>query len=330
LTTATRTAPVELVPASADRGEWLAARRDGIGASEIAAVLGISPWDSPFSLYWKKREGWESEVNDDMRTGILVEPVVAEWWLANCDPNENLTLSQVGLFASGERPWQICTPDRLVHLACPSCGDGPPDTWGCSDCRNTGLGSPAHAVLECKWTGSWNGWGDPGGDDIPVYYRAQVQWQCDVMDVDEWHLAVLGPSGFRAYQGRRDETDLRMMREAGRRFMQQIENDDPPGVDEHAATLSTLKKLHPDLDDRAQEVDPATAAGYRRARALKTHATALCDRYEARLRAAMGDAKRAVCDGQTVATRVISDIAERTQTVAAHRRDYLLAPREKK
>jgi hypothetical protein len=44
----------------------------------------------------------------------------------------------------------------------------------------------------------------------------------------------------------------------------------------------------------------------------------------------MGDAKRAVCDGQTVATRVISDIAERTQTVAAHRRDYLLPPRPKK
>lgn len=324
MTTATRAAPIELVSASADRREWLAARRDGIGASEIAAVLGISPWESPFSLYWRKVNGWAVDINDEMSAGTRAEPVIADWF---ADQHPEFVAYPSGLYASRERPWQLATPDRLVLTECEHWRDDPHSSYPCAACHHR---EPV-ALVECKYVvHGWDGWGEPGTDEIPVHYRAQGLWQADVMGVDEVYFAAWHGATFREYLVRRDETDLRMMREAGRRFMQRIEDDDPPSVDEHTATLATLKKLHPDLDDRAQEVNPATAAGYRRARALKTHATALCDRYEARLRAEMGDAKRAVCDGQTVATRVISDIAERTQTVDAHRRDYLLAPREKK
>jgi putative phage-type endonuclease len=324
LTTATRPGPVELVPASADRREWLAARRDGIGASEIAAVLGISPWESPFSLYWRKVNGWAVDINDEMSAGIRAESVIAGWF---ADQHPEYVVHPSGLYANRERPWQLATPDRVLcdaQMHDNPFPDDPTFDWHHYD-------NLIDALVECKYVvHGWEGWGEPGTDEIPVHYRAQGLWQADVMGVDEVYFAAWHGATFREYLVRRDETDLRMMREAGRRFMARIENDDPPSVDEHAATLATMKKLHPDLDDRAQEVDAATAAGYRRARALKTHATALCDRYEARLRAEMGDAKRAVCDGQTVATRVISDIAERTQTVAAHRRDYLLPPRPKK
>ena len=48
-----------VVPADAPEAVWLAARREGIGASEISAVLGISPWESPFSLFWRKVNAWE-------------------------------------------------------------------------------------------------------------------------------------------------------------------------------------------------------------------------------------------------------------------------------
>ena len=40
-----------------DRAAWLAQRRNGIGASDIAAVLGISPWKTPLQLYMDKRGG---------------------------------------------------------------------------------------------------------------------------------------------------------------------------------------------------------------------------------------------------------------------------------
>ncbi|MFI1197732.1 YqaJ viral recombinase family protein [Micromonospora sp. NPDC020750] len=309
---------VELLPAelaTPDNPDWHKLRREGVTASEIAAVLGISPWDSPFSLYWQKVNDWRTEDNEQMTTGRRVEPVVADWWLDTHDPHENLVGTRAGLYAHPDRPWQRATPDRLIKMACPDCdgagtyaSPGGRLTFECPDCE--GKAGPAVSVLECKWTGSWDGWGEPGTDDIPVYYRAQVLWQIDVLGVDEGHLAVLGPGGFRAYGPiRRDEQDLAVMREAGRRFVDRLDAGDPPDVDEHAATLATVKRLHPDLVDAEQEISPATAAGYRRARALKAAAARLCDRFEARLRVELGSNRVAVHDGAKVATRSIFDVA---------------------
>jgi putative phage-type endonuclease len=301
--------PRLVLPAGASEDVWLAERRKGIGASEIAAVLGISPWDSPFSLHWRKREGWEAEVNDEMRVGTLVEPVVAEWWAAECDPLENLTVTPAGLYASADRPWQLATPDRLVYPVCPDCdgvglaGDLDHGLGPCT-CSPVGCG-PLAAVLECKWTATWDGWGEPGTDEIPVYYRTQVLQQCDVMDVHDWYLAVLGPGGFRAYRGRRDERDLVLMRAAGERFMDRLVAGDAPDVDGHAATIRVLKQLHPSIEDVDVDVPVELAEGYRRARALRSRADKLVDRYEARIRSALGGGRRAVCAGRLVASRSI-------------------------
>ncbi|WP_432050278.1 YqaJ viral recombinase family protein [Verrucosispora sp. NA02020] len=306
--------PVELLPAAQARPgnpEWHKLRREGVSASEIAAVLGISPWDSPFSLYWQKVNGWETPDNEYMSNGRRVEPVVAEWWADENDPHENLAVVRAGLYAHPERPWQLATPDRLIRMACPECdGDGAyasPGgrlTFECPDCE--GRGGPVVSVLECKWTGTWDGWGEPGTTDIPVYYRGQLLWQIDVLGVDEGHLAMLGPGGFRAFGPiRRDEADLNVMREAARRFLARIDAGDPPDVDEHSATLATVKRLHPDLVDEQAEITAATAAGYRRARALKKHAERLCAAFEARLRTEMGAARVAVHDGVKVASRSV-------------------------
>ncbi|MDQ3578214.1 MAG: YqaJ viral recombinase family protein, partial [Actinomycetota bacterium] len=50
--------------------EWHAARAQGLGGSEIAAVLGLSPWESRFSL-WHRKTGTASPVveNDIMYWG---------------------------------------------------------------------------------------------------------------------------------------------------------------------------------------------------------------------------------------------------------------------
>jgi putative phage-type endonuclease len=297
---------VLVVPPYGDEQVWLAARRQGIGASEIAAVLGISPWDSAFSLHWRKREGWEVEPSEEMRVGTLVEPVVADWWTRAYDPLGGLRVDAAGLHRHESRAWQLATPDRLLWTVCDDCPDQAQP--GCAECDWTGR-RRLTGVLECKWTATWHGWGEPDTDDIPVYYRTQVLWQCDVMDVDRWHLAVLGPAGFRAYAGRRDERDLRVMRTAGAAWWADLQAGTAPDVDGHTATADTLRRLHPTVNDVDVEVPVELAEGYRRARALRSRAADLVDRYEARIRTAIGSGRRAMCGGRLVASRSVYDAA---------------------
>lgn len=37
-----------------DRAEWLEWRRNGIGATDVAGILGVSPWASPWSVWADK------------------------------------------------------------------------------------------------------------------------------------------------------------------------------------------------------------------------------------------------------------------------------------
>jgi putative phage-type endonuclease len=285
--------------ATPENPAWHEARRAGVSASEIAAVLGISPWESPFSLYWRKVNGWEVDETEEMSTGRYAEPAIAAWAADTIDPNENLAFATAGLYASVERPWQLATPDRLVCEPCMHCGGaGVLGEFGsgvtkCS-CYPMGVGPPL-AVLECKWTGRWDGWGEPETDDIPVYYRTQVLQQCDVLDVEDWYMPVLGPGGFRLYRGRRDPKDIRVMRAAGATFARRLAAQDAPDIDSHTATVDTQKRLH-SLGEGDIEVPVELAEGYRRARALRSRIEKRVDGYEARIRELLGNEyARAVC-----------------------------------
>lgn len=296
--------PVELLPpsqATPDNPGWHELRRAGISASDIAAVLGLSPWDSPFSLYWKKVNGWTLEDAPHLDAGRRIEPVIADWFAGQ---HENFAVRPAGLYRHADREWQLATPDRLLcgPFLCGACDAGLPMGCVCHEMATL-------AVLECKHPYSWDGWGGPGTDDVPVYYRAQVLWQMDVLGVDEGYVAAYSRHEFRAYRIRRDERDLAVMRAAGERFMARLEAEDPPDIDGHTATLATLKRLHPSIDPDVPPADVPVevAEGYRRARALKARADSLVGRYEARLRHAIGDGQKALCGGRLVASRSVYD-----------------------
>jgi putative phage-type endonuclease len=300
-----------------DNPRWHELRRAGVTASEIAAVMGISPWNSPFSLYWQKANGWSEPENPEMAAGRRAEPVIADWYLEVADPLGALKMERAGLYASVERPWQIATPDRLIYSQCDEC-DGTGhcrikrygyQQTACEDCIGTGMTGPVLAPLECKYViGSWDGWGPSGSDIIPVHYRAQALWQADVMDVDETQVAAWHGAELRVYQIQRDEGDLAIMRAEAELFLDRLAGGEVPPLDGHEATLRTLKALHPNLEDREQEISPEVAAGYAAARRLKTAAAADADLWEARLRAEMGNARRAVCGGKFVASRSIYEL----------------------
>ena len=57
-------------------------RRTYIGGSDVAAILGVSPWKSKFSLYQQKIGEWQDEITPekerDFARGKLFEPVIME------------------------------------------------------------------------------------------------------------------------------------------------------------------------------------------------------------------------------------------------------------
>ena len=277
-----------VLPPDAPREEWLAARRLGITASEIAVVLGISPFDSAFNLYYKKRgEISEDFDNAAMSLGRHLEPWIADRW---AESQSGWLVAPGRLWQNTDRPWQLATTDRdLYHL------------------EETTIGVP-HSVLEIKSSGTYDGWGEDGSDEIPPYYRAQVLWQLDTLGLETAHVTCLFLSSrsIRNYTVSWFEEDVKLMRYEAVEFLRRIEDGDPPPVDHTPATAHALKQLH-DMDPDAEATVPADLADdYRYAKRSLDDAQANYDLLTNQIRHAMGDAKKAVDpDGGKVATRSV-------------------------
>ncbi len=263
--------------------EWLAARGLGIGASEIATVLGISPWDSPFSLYWRKKLATPTDMNEAMEWGLRHEQAIADKFAEN---HPDVDLEPAGLYRHAEHAWMLATPDRLARTV----GDGPIE------------------LVQIKTTHSWDGWGEPGTDQIPVYYRAQVQQEMAVMGAARCSVPVLaGGNSYREYFVDYDQADVDAIVTAGAAFMARLAGDDPPDIDGSAATTKAIKALHPDLIDEPVTVPLDLADQYSVRKALLDDAKAAYDEVSNRMLAAVGNYRYGVADGRKVAIRQVYD-----------------------
>lgn len=91
---------------------WLASRRDSVGASEVAAVLGANPYASALSVYTAKVEGAIEPENSKMRAGKVLERGILELWAAETGAE----LQPLPPFARWALPdsFLSCTPDALA------------------------------------------------------------------------------------------------------------------------------------------------------------------------------------------------------------------------
>lgn len=295
-----------VLPHDAPREEWLAARRDGVTASEIATLLGISPFDSPFNLYWQKAGAIPDDYdNERMSLGRHLEPWIAERF---CLEHTDLHFEPGGLYASVARPWQMATPDgRLYDDVC-RCEEMPHDPLCLG---GTGDVEQPAAVWEGKTSGTYEEWGDDGSDEIPAYIRAQVLWQMDVMEVGIGYVSCLFLSSqqIRTYEIGYDIADVDLMRLEAVRFLDRVQAQDPPPIDAHHATTAALKHLFPAVDeDETATIPDDLAREYEHVREMYEHAKERKAGVENRLRQAMGASKYATtAEGGKVASRSVYD-----------------------
>jgi putative phage-type endonuclease len=196
--------------------EQLELRKNGIGASEIAAVAGVSPWDSPIDIYLRKVGEAVVEENEAMQLGHDLEPIICRRALLK-------------LRARGVEVGDAIYGDTCVHPSEPW-AMATPDYWVVAKPNN-------RALLECKSVGyrMIHHWDDAYEDDrgVPDYYLAQVQWQMLVCDADVTYVAaLLGGRDLRVFDVRRDREVGDALLETGRRFwFDHVVARRPPPVD---------------------------------------------------------------------------------------------------
>lgn len=184
--------------------EWHAARANRIGGSEIAAVMGWSPWATRNDLLAAKRGEAEDRYTKAMQRGHLLEPAILAWGHDQhdyrYDPAYNAT------FLHPRFDWALYNPDSVTV-------DG--------------------VLIECKTVADRHTdklWGRAGTDAIPLYYRAQVAWGMAVLDLEVAHLLYLDgahngrPSlSFGRYIIKRDRAFETRLLAAGLRFHRELQ-----------------------------------------------------------------------------------------------------------
>jgi putative phage-type endonuclease len=263
--------------------EWATARARRVGGSEIAAVIGISPHESRFSLWHRKRgEIGPIEETPEMTWGKRLEPVIADRYAAL---HPEWVVRDCPAYVHAERDYQTAAPDRLIY-------------------PRPRARRPV-ALLEVKTDRLSDGWGEPGTDEVLPHYRAQCLWYLDTLDLTEADVAVLiGGSEYREYLVRYDADEARFMRAAAAEFIASIDADQRPDIDAHSATYQAVKELHPDIDDVEVEIPAEVAIAYQTACADEKAAKKNKTQASARLADAMGNARRAVCGLEQIAIRV--------------------------
>lgn len=151
---------------SNDRELWLMNRKTGIGGSDVAAILGLSPWRTAVDVYMDKVSPETKEIGSvAMRRGQFLEPLIVELYAE----------------ATGNEVWHNKENESWTH---------PIDTF----LKTTPDGVVTHlngarSVFEAK---SAAGRGAQHWfDGVPAFYATQIQHEMYVMGFDSAELAYL-------------------------------------------------------------------------------------------------------------------------------------------
>lgn len=260
-----------------DRTEWLQARRRGIGASDIAQIIGLSPYGTPWQVYVDKIGATPLDDsdgrNESMRWGQLLEELILDEW----EETSGLLARQRGLLVRhATHDWAMASLDALAFENLH--GDDPAD---------------AIAVVEAKTTGDWS-W----SDEIPLHYRAQAQWQMLVSGLDSTIFAVLhNGRRFATYELVADYDDQAALLKAAEEFwFGHVLAEKAPAVS--AEDNRALAIVYPTHRDEEIAVDRDSVAALVEVKAQQAELQKLRDQLEAEIKATLGEARIGVVDGE--------------------------------
>lgn len=290
----------EIVCGTEDRDAWLEARRAGIGASDMAAVLGEHPYSSPMSVYVDKTR--VANDNDEEQTeaaewGLRLEPMLIA---AFRERTGRPVMRSHKLLRSTAYPWALSTLDAWTS-------DGQA-TWPLQIKTTSGW-------LEHKWV-----------DGPPEHYRIQQHHEMLVTGAKRHSIACLiGGQRLVWCDIERDEALIERIVRQGAEFWQLVQARALPAVDGSEATKRALRTLFPADNGAVVQLDASfleltsEIVGFKERRKALNDTVKLVeeqiDTRENQIRVAIGDALFGVLPDNSVWTHRLQQ--RKGYTVAA-------------
>ena len=265
-----------------NRAEWLAARSQGIGASEVATIVGLNKWETPYQL-WRRKLGMDAPKEETfaMKAGHYLEDAVAKFY-SDASGNEIINASvEDFMFINKEKPFLRVSPDRTFWLP------------------NMAHNDDNKGILECKTTQKVI---DP--EDLPKHWFCQVQMNLGVAGYEHGSLAWLTAGRDFGYCDIDFDADFYgwLVDEVEKFWTDNVLGKQEPDA---ISVNDVLIKYNRHLDGKYIEVGDDIFEAYTDLKDLKKQIAALDERketLEARIKLAFGDAEAITYGGDTIAT----------------------------
>ncbi len=177
--------------------EWLAFRRDKIGASECPIIMGVSKWTSPLQL-WEEKVGIRKPkmLNSAMKRGHDLEESARMAY-------QSMTGIKVKskVYQHNEYDWMICSLDgidetetKIVEIKAPNKND--------HDMAKRGI--------------------------VPIHYVPQLMHQMEVCQVEKAHYFSFDGTEGSLVEIYRDEIFIKKMVKAEKEFFEKIQTFEAP------------------------------------------------------------------------------------------------------
>lgn len=288
---------------AAERAEWRAWRNEGIGASDVPAILGLSRFGSPFSV-WAEKTGVipldEDDEQDDDYTefGRWAELMINPWFT-----------HRTGLHIGGaqvwvehpDKPWMRCTPDGMVFESPAVAADAATlrrndNPAGLAEALQASLGP--HEIKTRPYGRRYL--------ELPPDIEAQALWQMIVTGATHSWISVLHGRRLEIYDLALDPDEAAfVVRQVETFWHQHVLAGVAPEIDGHEATLAALAALYPNVK-AGKKVDIDHVSGalamIREAKRWEKAAQTLIDAGKAAVVWAMGDAHTGLVNGETACT----------------------------
>lgn len=255
-----------------DDPRWHELRRGSLGGSQVGAVLGLSPWESAVTCFYKVTEQVPAfkEVSDAMQLGKLLEKPLVEMFRLKHPEFE--VDAEYGTWCHDDYEYFHANPDGIYVDA---------------------LGN--RGVLEIKTSSDY--WTEP-----PAHYVAQVYWYMWILDLREGFIAGYIGGRWREFLIERDDFVMDMWIDQVKRFWSCVESKTQPAWDGSDSTYQTMRDLRPEVVDASVELG-VTGERLLEAFSVFKDAEAEFNKVRSQVLFELGDSRNGLLNGERICYR---------------------------